>query len=154
MKKALISIFFCAQLVFLIRPNFLLASDFINNFNGTITDNETSLIWQQDPTHDTWENALVYCENLYLGGWSDWRLPNIRELESIMDENRAYPAINTEYFPDYSDESFWSSTTDDGISSFAWCVSLSVGRVYSDFKSNYYIDYSRYFRCVRGGEND
>ncbi len=70
---------------------------FVNNLDGTVTDLCTGLMWQQD-TADTngdglhdyadgsdWFNALAYCENLSMAGKSDWRLPNVRELKSIVD---------------------------------------------------------------------
>jgi hypothetical protein len=59
---------------------------FIANGNGTITDVCTGLQWQQtveDPA--TWTEALSYCNALELAGRNDWRLPNVRELESIVD---------------------------------------------------------------------
>lgn len=73
----------------------------INNFNdngdGTITDNATGLIWQQADDGNTrdWENALLYAENLNLAGYNDWRLPNAKELQSIVDYNRAPDVTNS-----------------------------------------------------------
>ena len=59
---------------------------FVNNGNGTVTDNCTGLIWQKDSGNDgnplRWCSALAYCENLDFGGHDDWRLPNVRELQS------------------------------------------------------------------------
>ena len=54
---------------------------------GTIFDSKTSLFWQQSPAGKmNWQSALKYCEQLILGGKnSDWRLPNIKELFSIVD---------------------------------------------------------------------
>jgi len=50
---------------------------YTNNSNGTITDNVTGLMWQQfEGGEMTIENATIYCDNLILGGFSDWRLPN------------------------------------------------------------------------------
>ncbi len=60
---------------------------YTNNGNGTITDNRTGLIWQQalQPATYTYATAVSYCANLTLGGNSNWRLPEISELQSIYD---------------------------------------------------------------------
>lgn len=57
--------------------------------NGTVTDAYTGLIWEQNSSEKalTWEEALAYCENLSLAGNTDWRLPNINELNSLVDYN-------------------------------------------------------------------
>ena len=78
---------------------------FHDNGNGTVSDSVTGLMWQQgDGQNDdggrTWEEALGYCENLSLGGHSDWRLPNVRELETLVAWDRYDPAIDTMYFPE------------------------------------------------------
>ena len=55
--------------------------------------------------------ALSYCEGLPLGGKTDWRLPNIKELESLTDDARYNPAIDTNFFPNAYASYYWSSTT-------------------------------------------
>jgi len=64
---------------------------FVDNQDGTISDNATGLMWQaSDSTKGmNWEEALAYAENLTLGGYSDWRLPNAKELQSIVDYSRS-----------------------------------------------------------------
>jgi len=61
-------------------------NDFVDNNDGTITDKATGLMWQKadDGVSRDWENALLYAENLNLAGYSDWRLPNAKELQSIV----------------------------------------------------------------------
>jgi len=57
---------------------------FTDNGDGTITDNNTCLMWQKtDGGEMTFESAATYCDNLLLGGYSDWRLPTAIELFSI-----------------------------------------------------------------------
>ena len=52
--------------------------------NGIVRDTITDLEWQQNSPYDTyrWQEAVDYCNNLELGGHSDWRLPSIRELSN------------------------------------------------------------------------
>ncbi len=59
---------------------------YTDNLDGTVTDADTSLMWTQLPgAARTWEGALSYSENLSLGGYTDWRLPNIKELQTLTD---------------------------------------------------------------------
>jgi len=105
-------------------------------------------MWQKDDdTGRTWEFSITYCEGLSLGSYSDWRLPNIKELESITDDTTYNPVINTTYFPNTNSEYYWSSTTYASDSSSAWSVGFYNGYVGINFKSSNY-----YVRCVRGGQ--
>jgi len=72
-------------------------NNFADNSNGTISDNATGLMWMQNDTEDgmNWEDALVYAENMDFAGYSDWRLPSVKELESIVDYSRAPGATNS-----------------------------------------------------------
>ena len=117
--------------------------------SGTVQDLARGLTWQQqnDGTTRTWEAALSYCEGLSLGGYSDWRLPHVRELESITSDTNYYPVINTTYFPNTKKWDYWSSTTSAYSSSYAWFVNFSYGAVNVSSKTE-----SNYVRCVRGGQ--
>jgi hypothetical protein len=118
---------------------------FIDNGNGTVTDYRTGFMWQQgEPGTMTWSSALSYCEGLNLGGHSDWRLPNIKEIESITDDTRYNPAIDTTFFPGVM-SNYWSSSTDAGSPDKAWYVFFYGGWGYSDSKPS-----SFYVRCLRG----
>ncbi|WP_179319609.1 Lcl C-terminal domain-containing protein [Winogradskyella helgolandensis] len=72
-------------------------NDFTDNGDGTITDSATGLMWQQADNSETydWENALAYAESLDLGGHSDWRMPNAKELQSIVDYSRSPQTTNS-----------------------------------------------------------
>jgi hypothetical protein len=66
-------------------------NDFVDNEDGTIGDLATGLTWMQDDsgTGMIWEDALAYCQNLDAAGYDDWRLPNAKELQSIVDYFRS-----------------------------------------------------------------
>ncbi len=94
-----------------------------------------------------WGDALNYCKGLSLGGQNDWRLPNVKELESLVDDTRYAPAIDSTYFPNVVASYYWSSTTYASGPNSAWVVYFDGGGVYGSGKSNGY-----YVRCVRGGQ--
>ena len=123
---------------------------FKDNGDGTVTDNVTGLMWQQEDDNiiRTWEEAITYCENLVFppSTYSDWRMPNIKELRSIIDNSQYNPAMNPIAFPGTS-STYWSSTTYEMHSEYAWNVSSSYGEVSYDYKTD-----SHYVRCARGGQ--
>ena len=101
-------------------------NDFLDNADGTITDQATGLTWMQTDSQQgyIWEDALAYCENLAWAGFDDWRLPNAKELQSILDYSRSpdtsktaaiasifhsTPMVNEAGEPDYG--FYWTSTT-------------------------------------------
>jgi len=66
-------------------------NSFLDNGDGTVTDGTTGLMWQRDDSGEgvIWEDALAACETLELAGHDDWRLPNAKELQSIVDYGRS-----------------------------------------------------------------
>jgi hypothetical protein len=94
----------------------------------------------------TWSEAISYCENLSLGGYSDWRLPNKQELISIVDVSRYNPAIYPA-FVNVASDYYWSSTTNAYSTDYAWNVNFGNGRVDGNYKTG-----TNYVRCVRGGQ--
>ena len=89
-----------------------------------VTDTISKLQWQDNAIGEkmTWESAIDYCENtLRLGGYSDWRLPNINELKSIVDRSK-YDPIIVNGFENTSSYYYWSSSTYKNNSSYAWIV--------------------------------
>jgi len=112
-------------------------SQFTDNGNGVIIDNFTGLTWQKTLSVDTltWEQALVYADTLTSAGISDWRLPNIKELQSINDETRIKPSLNTQYFNISSTKKYWSSTTLPNQITKAWYLDTQYGVVTYDFKT-------------------
>jgi len=99
--------------------------------DGTIKDNHTGLVWQkvQSPQTMTWEEALTYASGLTLAGKNDWRLPNIKELQSLNDEKLIKPSFPKTFFPNVSSGNYWSSTTQLGSSSRAWDLNVDYGIV-------------------------
>ncbi|MBF0243155.1 MAG: DUF1566 domain-containing protein, partial [Desulfamplus sp.] len=122
----------------------------IVNGNGTVTDSATGLMWQQDTSGNsiTWKDALLYCQNLNLAGYSDWRLPTIKELRTIVDYSRPAPAIDINYFSDTFTSFYWSSSVyPDAVGRTAWGVDYYNG---NDDKIAKLLNH--YFRAVRGGQ--
>jgi len=126
-----------------------LRNDLSIHDDGTVTDASTGLMWQQVtvPEVMNWQNALSYCEGLSLGGHDDWRLPSVKELASLADMHRHFPAIHTGYFPDTVSSLYWSSTTTLSQTHTAWFVDFYDGTANNDGKPN-----SRHVRAVRGGQ--
>ncbi|MDA7746968.1 DUF1566 domain-containing protein [Psychromonas sp.] len=76
-------------------------NDFVDNGDSTITDNATGLMWMQDDSGEAmyWEDALAYAESATIAGYDDWRLPSIKELQSIADNSvTEIPAMDTSVF--------------------------------------------------------
>ncbi len=123
--------------------------NYIDNGDETVTDTNTGLMWQKyDSASSTiWEDALLYCEELTLAGYNDWRLPNINELQSLVDYDEYFPWINTTFFPNTVSSYYWSSTTTLANGVNAWYVSFFSGGVYRNPKSD-----RSYIRAVRGGQ--
>ena len=122
------------------------AVNFTDNGDGTVTDKVTGLMWQEqdDGKKMTWREAKEYAEGLSLGGYTDWRLPTIKELQSIIDYTKKEPSIDTTFFPSTKASFYWSSATVAGYPSFAWGVDFGDGGVGGYVKTVY-----NYVRCVR-----
>ena len=119
------------------------------NSDGTVTDTNTGLMWQQSTTGIVnWQSALAECEGLTLGGYGDWRLPNRRELNSIVDYTLYNPAVSETYFPNTVAFYYWSSTTYTYYIYGAWQVHFKFGEDSWSYKSD-----GGYVRAVRGGQN-
>jgi hypothetical protein len=143
----------------------LQAFRYIDNGDGTVTDNKTGLIWLKKANCSgrkmTWEKAMQWAAKLANGQCSlidgskagDWRLPTIDEWEAMMDKRYIYPVLSdaagTEQWKEGDAFSgvqywYWSSSEDDPSS--AWVVDLDGGGVLSSAKT-----YTVYVWAVRGG---
>lgn len=114
-------------------------NQFVDNSDGTITDVATGLMWMQEDSGVTlnWEQALQYAETNTTAGHTDWRLPDAKELQGIVDYTRAplitgTAAIDTNFFNITSHESyFWTSTTHlegSAASKGKWAAYVCFGR--------------------------
>ncbi len=112
-----------------------------------VIDQNRKLMWQDDASVKTtkkdWSGAINYCDNLNFAGYSDWRLPKIDELESIVDDTKYNPAIKTG-FKNIASGVYWSSSPRISDSSNAWNVNFSSGYDAWNAKSG-----SDLVRCVR-----
>jgi hypothetical protein len=123
------------------------AKRFTDNADGTVTDNLTGLIWLKNAgcfTPTLWAAALTDANQLASGACGltdhskagDWRLPNINELESIIDVSASSPALTAgNPFTNVSDAIYWSSTSYFGGqtgSPNAWTIRMSDGRYMND----------------------
>ena len=111
-------------------------NEFEDNNDGTISDTATGLMWMQDDSSVAldWDDALEYAENFEYAGYDDWRLPDVKELQSIVDYSGCYPAIDSTYFNVTELEEnefyyFWTNTsayfsTNDPGYGYAWYVAF------------------------------
>jgi len=123
---------------------------FTDNGDGTVTDNLTELIWLKDAYcfgPETWQNALLSCNSLADGQCGlidgsfegDWRLPNAKELHSLIHFGYYSPALpdsigTGQWAPDdpftnVQSGYYWTSTTDVYYTGYAWYVALISGNV-------------------------
>ncbi len=125
---------------------------FTDNGDGTVTDNLTGLIWLQNANcfgERVWSTALTDCNTLQSGECGltdgsivgDWRLPNRKELLSLIDLGNFAPALPIGHpFNDPQSTYYWSSTLRADDSPIAWRVSMLYGFVtYSDMIPAHYV---------------
>ncbi|MEI6805481.1 MAG: DUF1566 domain-containing protein, partial [Myxococcaceae bacterium] len=101
-----------------------------NASNGIVTDSLTGIQWQQNASETAmnWTDALAYCANQTTGGLSGWRVPNVIELQTLIDfTNGIAPYVNKVVFPSMPASQFWSSTPDVGNAGNSWQVYFSSG---------------------------
>ncbi len=105
-----------------------------------ILDRLTGLMWPRNAYHGSmpWYQAIDYANNFILCGYSDWFLPNVNELESLINANEPNSAIwlNSQGFYSVQSDFYWSSTSYG--SGYAWFVYMGGGNVYNYSKDNYY----------------
>jgi len=130
----------CSASIDLTKPDTI----YLDNGDGTVTDNETGLMWQKctvglsdascstgTASAFTWSGALAEVQSqngITALGYSDWRLPNIKELASLVERACDNPAINETLFPATQVVTgYWTSTIDQGSNNLAWYVNFTTG---------------------------
>jgi hypothetical protein len=123
---------------------------FTDNLDGTVSDNLTGLIWLKDANcygSKTWDKAVAIAYLDLADGKcglsdgsspEDWRLPNVRELLSLIDYGKDFPALPSNHPFDnvLSNGYYWSSTTNEAHPSEAWMVRLIEGSLDGENKDN------------------
>lgn len=115
----------------------LIYADFIrDDIKNIIVDNERNLIWQDNEVSPkmNWKKSDNYCAGLTLNNKNDWRVPKLKELETITKVN----------FHNLVKEGYWSSETFEGYAGFAWIIHFHSGNSYKYAKSA-----PIYTRCIR-----
>lgn len=124
------------------------------NGDDVVIDLATGLMWPADGSGEgcafgntaTWDNSIIYLNGLDFAGFTDWRLPNFRELSSIIDYGHYDPIFDVTLFPNTLLDYYWSSTCVFGIASSKWCLYFKTGSIARYDKTEVH-----YLRGVRGG---
>ncbi len=129
--------------------------DFIPHSDGTVTHNKTGLMWQICSQGQlwssgscsgvaafyTWQQALQITSTINVAGgyanYTDWRLPDIKELSSIVELQCNNPYINTDVFPSTKSTDYWSATPYIGYDDSAWVVRFGNGFDSYDFRNDF-----------------
>ena len=121
---------------------------------NNIIDSQKNLQWQDNSDsatiEKTWGKAISYCDSLILNGFSDWRLPSIHELSTIVDIKRVNPAIKTTIKNVHNSkkktpsDAYWTISETASSKGNAWLVFFDIGSIRVNGKSM-----KRYVRCVR-----
>lgn len=115
---------------------------FLDHGNGTVTDNLTGLMWAKDANLPGrtwyWDAAIDFCNSLDLGSHTDWRLPNVRELLSLIDHGVYSPPLPAGHpLTGVNNNYYWSSTVPNHYPTIAWRVGFNYGYVDTATKSTY-----------------
>ena len=109
-----------------------------------VLDKETGLVWARNANlfngTRTWQQAINYCRNLSIADRKGWRLPTVEELSSLVDSTQTNPSLPDGYvsfFDNVQSFFYWSSTTYEGDSTYAWLVDMTTGNVHYYDKTGY-----------------
>ena len=133
-------------------------NEYTDNGDGTVSDNATGLMWTQDDSGEglDWVNALQYAENSEFAGYSDWRLPNVKELQGIVDYNYSPSATDASKVGAAIDPDYFNCTpivNEAGDDDYAYYWS-STSANFTSSEPYYYAWYVAFGRAVDGEGND
>jgi hypothetical protein len=133
-----------------VRGPSVLHHRYVDEGNGTVEDLSTGLVWQaqDDGAKRWWNEAETYCQELSLGARTDWRLPSVKELRSIVELRTMDPAIELLVFPATASDGYWTATASDQYAYYVWQVDFNTGVSWESEATN--AAYAKeYVRCVR-----
>lgn len=135
---------------------------YVTHDDGTVTDIATGLMWAQcvagvegvecgsgSPAPMDWASALEFAQNSTLAQHNDWRLPNSKELFSLIDFNRVEPAINLNIFPSTTVDYTWTSSPMIEFSQDSWFINFKTGLNWFKGRSDQML-----VRLVRSGTDE
>ncbi len=139
-------------------------AEFTDHGDGTVTHSRTGLMWKRCAEGQTWStgtcsivlagyattwtDALLAARNSNFANHTDWRLPNFKELESIVEDKCYSPAINASIFPNTPPSLFWSASAAASGSGYVWSLYFTHGIL-----SSLYKNFVGQVRLVRSGQS-
>lgn len=122
-------------------PNYdasLKVEEFVDNTDGTVTDDSLGLVWMRcslgqvwenetctgDASELTWQQALQAAHGYQYAEQLGWRVPNMKELASLTERSCVRPAINELFFPNTSSDDYWTSTPSVVDPERAWVIAF------------------------------
>lgn len=132
------------------RPLVAPDSRYTDNGDGTITDNQTTLMWKQCSEGQTeatcvgaarrmtWPEAIATSADANFAGFDDWRLPKADELKGLIESACSNPAINERYFANTYAGGYWTSSKFEGDDDYIRYVEFQSGKSSYNGESTYY----------------
>lgn len=143
-QKLLVLMAICVGLIWAAQSHADAPFDQYAMMGGTVVDKKTQLTWEQNPPTSTFtfDEAKVYCDTLTLAGLK-WRLPSMKELQTIVDETLVDPSIDPTAFPKTQNDDYWTSSIYKPDTTQAWTLHADFGGT-----SHSPFSFPRYVRCV------
>ncbi|WP_026318015.1 Lcl C-terminal domain-containing protein [Algicola sagamiensis] len=140
-------------------------TELTDNKDGTVTDTGAGLMWQRCSFGQTWNSSASACDGFALrrnwenalqaamdstyAKYTNWRIPNVKELASLVERNCVDPAINATIFPNTKSENYWTSSSDTNTPARAWSYAFYSGKNNTKAKT-----ITLYVRMVRHLSNE
>lgn len=101
---------------------------------NAVIDNLTGLVWSRNADlfeSTNWSEAVAYCRNLELAGFSDWRMPTAREMYSLLSRGGMFPSLPAGHPFDNVINNYWTSTTTAADTGLVWTVEIGLGELHN-----------------------